>query len=79
MSGSYGKLQNTSAFLPQALVDVPALLIPRKCAHCLAFVAVHLPTSAALAVLPGVFNEPKHVLHRVAEEKPNLMREPVCA
>ena len=79
LSGSYGELQNTSAFLPQALVDIPALLVSCKRAHSFTFVAVYLPAAAALAVLPRVLDEPEHVLHRIAEKKPDLMWKPVPA
>ena len=75
MSGSHCKLQNTSSLLPETYIDISAFFIFCKCRARIRLVSVNLPESGKLEVARVMVDKALHVLGRIAQKQPDLMRK----
>ena len=71
----HGKAFQTRARAPAAAVDIGTFFIFCKCRARIRLVSVNLPESGKLEVTRVMVDKALHVLGRVAEKKPDLVRK----
>ena len=70
-----GQLVNAGTGTPEGAVDISAFAELLKQPPGQRLVAVNLPEAGALVIDGVIFDEAPHILRRIAEKQPYLMRE----